>query len=284
MVETLKQLNMNYMIVIHTNDEYGKSTSTTFSKLAKTTGLCIVYTGLPNTESVDTIFSQMGKVLNKSITVVYLGHVDGALKLIETVWLKRRGRPSSSKITWMFTAKLAEHNGFAKDLADSDILVCVGCNDSVNYVYFGRYYEVIGTLDTNAPSPIASLLSNEGPTGVDVKHVMDGLIALANGVKVVCQYTSAEECKNSINTIVDLIGTTNVNVSKLFTNTMFYPDDDMVVSMRSGVQLFDELQLQVQTKIQGSIEVIYYRMLLALYLIFISFPGQLLKWFTCWFA
>lgn len=257
MVRTLNKLQMNFILLIHTNDEYGVSSSTEFSKLARSSGICIPYTGLPNKSSVDNIYKLMTNVSSNSIAVVYLGSINGAVTLLSTE-KAQLSRPSSLKISWMFQSALAEHDKFQQILRNSDTIICIGCHGVTNFSLLAHHYNIL----LGSPySPIASMVTSE-PTNMDAKPLLDSVISLAQGVKTVLETTcldkNIEQCSNFYSSLMNTINQTNVEVGQLFTDAGFYPYEDKTITLEGGFQEYKEIEIQKQNIVEGSLEVLFF--------------------------
>lgn len=242
LVYTLKALQMNFVLLIHSSDEHGESSATEFTQLARRHGICIPYTGLPTKASIDVIYKLMNNVSNNSIAVAYLGNIDGALQMV-TVEQSQNTRPNSLTISWIFTSAYAEHYKFGESLRKADRIICFGCNSVTNDLLTSYY---MGLQNGSVDSPIASLVAND-QSEINSKPLIDSVVSLAQGVKDVlnttCKGKTVAQCSGFHSSLVDAVNKTNVNVSRMFPNSDFYPYTDKVITLTNGVEEFEQIEI-----------------------------------------
>lgn len=247
---------MNFIVVLYTDDLYGNSEYTVFRDLAGQHGICINFTGSPTAESVDSIYDSMTFTLGKSITVVYLGDLSGAVNVLTAEADSQTPRPHTSKITWVFSSNIAEEKEIEKKLHKDDTIICIGCRANVNNQLLTDYYDKL--LDKTLTSPISVLLSDFGSSLTvsdnGAQHVIDSVISLTFGfnktVANICGNYDFAQCAGFPDNIhAAMLGTIrdiNISITDSFAHVEFYSYENKFISFDDqGTQDFKEIGLQL---------------------------------------
>lgn len=189
-VDVLKTLNLTYIAVVATDDEYGRQCADILRELGKQHGVCVdnnQYVKTGQDIEIKLLLEQLQRTKDSWLRVVFFGS--------KNVFMNIKGQlslyPNTKNITWLVAEHSEEYSSFdaATDLDDKTIVFSrnsVNLSELYEYVQ-NKWNHVLSTNQTSDDSERLMMCSrlNKVPkwTNQNVQYIIDTIFILASSLQ-----------------------------------------------------------------------------------------------------